>query len=88
MRPVRTASSNFTWLGTDPEMGDLSARVERVDGVLTSTSVWEPTEDERHAIAAGGNVALRVLGVHPPVMVFVTEEQRLPERPVVAREET
>lgn len=40
----------------------------------TMTSVWEPTDEERAAIAAGASVALTVWGTaHPPVGLGVTE---------------
>jgi hypothetical protein len=44
-----------------PEVGNVPAMV----------SAWEPAPDEIAAIAAGGTVYLRVLGVaHPPVMIW------------------
>lgn len=82
MRPVRTARSNFVWTGPTPDIGDLHAFVERNE----TTSVWEPTPEERHAIASGKNVALKVLGMHPPVHVFVTDEQGVGEDEPGARE--
>jgi len=44
-----------------------------VGGVVPSmVTAWEPTPDELTAIASGGTVYLRVLGIqHPPVMLWV-----------------
>lgn len=37
-------------------------------------SVWEPTPAEAAAIAAGGKIALRIVGTgHPPVALWVEE---------------
>lgn len=77
MRAVRTARSNFVWVGPTPDIGDLHAFVERDDN--RTTTVWEPTPEERTAIANGGNVALVVLGQHPPVAIHVTSEQGVGE---------
>jgi hypothetical protein len=34
-------------------------------------SCWEPTDEERHAIANGANIYLRVFGGQPPVELIV-----------------
>src|SRR5215217_5075440 len=55
---------------TDEECAPLAVRQELVDGLPCMTSEWQPTEEERQQIAAGGAVWLRVFGhAHPPVMV-------------------
>lgn len=46
--------------------------IEPETGLLTCTSVWELTPEERLAVAAGANIALNVVGVQPPVSLFVT----------------
>lgn len=84
MRAVRTARSNFVWTGPTPDIGDLHATVDRDVG--RTTSVWEPTPEEREAIAAGANIALGVYGLHPPVMLYVTDEQGVGEDAPVLQE--
>lgn len=84
MRPVRTARSNFVWTGPTPDVGDLHAEITRspgeMDHRMTRTrSVWEPSPEDRAAIAAGANIALDVWGMHPPVEVSVTEERGVGE---------
>lgn len=79
MRPVRTASSNFVWTGPTADVGDLHTKIEAGPDYPITTSVWEPTPDERAAIAGGANIALRVLGIHPPVDLFITSEQGVGE---------
>jgi hypothetical protein len=41
--------------------------------MLAVTSVFVPTDEQRHAIANGENIALTVLGGQPPVMVRLTD---------------
>lgn len=64
------------WIGPDETVGDLHAFVDRDEhGLPRTLSVWQPTDEERAAIAAGANVALRVTGAHPPVELYVSDEQ-------------
>lgn len=57
-------------------------------GMVVRASVWQPTDEERALIAAGGNVELMVFGSnHPPVYVgaVAPEEAIAPEPNVNAR---
>jgi hypothetical protein len=62
MQPIRTNESNFTYLGPTRETADLPCRLE---GQRDTFSVWEPTEEDRKIIAAGGHVRLGIHGVRP-----------------------
>lgn len=60
----------------DPEKhgncGDLAIRDQVIDGINRMYSVWELSDAERAAIAAGGRIILSVCGeVHPPVGLMV-----------------
>lgn len=82
MLPIQTERSNFVFKGDGGEVVDL--HVERAtinggphDGMPVVYSVWEPTEEDRERIAAGGNIKVGVwLAPPPPIIVLVTEEQR------------
>lgn len=64
MDPIKTAASNFVFLGPTSEISDLHCW--RANG--ETASVWEPSAKERELIAAGGHVVLTVVGnQHPPV---------------------
>lgn len=62
------------------EDNDLWVERDRVDGQPLIVSVWDLTDDERAAIAAGGTIELTVWGTgHPPVALGVgpsLEERR------------
>jgi len=74
MEPIRTARANMVYRGPSPDIGDAWAEATADTAYL----VWEPTPDERAAIAAGANLRL---GVHqhpmPPVSLGVTEDRAL-----------
>lgn len=74
MNPVRTARSNVIYRGPSPEVGDAWTESTREAAYLT----WEPTDEERAAIAGG---ALLRLGVFqhpmPPVSLEVSTESKL-----------
>lgn len=74
MIPIRTASSNFVYRGPSLDIGDAWVRRER--GVVYL--VWQPSDDERSAIAAGANVELGVyMEPIPPVSLGITTEREL-----------
>lgn len=81
MKPIRTAQTNCTYLaprGREPEICDLPCARIPASGVVVS--VWQPTPEEREAIAKGYNVELYVWGEPiPPVGVGVTHLQELRE---------
>jgi hypothetical protein len=81
MRPVQFVGANMVWTGP-PGVGDLHAVIEDGD----TTSVWTLTPEERAAVAAGANVALRVTGRQPPVALYVTDVQGTGEDDPAARE--
>lgn len=84
MRPVRTAKSNLVYVGPTPNIGDLHCE-RRAPGRIYS--VWEPTPDERKAIADGANIELGVMGEPiPPVSLVVVSDQGIGEdSPEIAR---
>lgn len=77
MRARRTPSSNRVFqLAGGTEDNDLWARVDSAGGVVTVSSVWELTDDERAAVAAGANIELTVWGPGtPPVSMRTTDER-------------
>ncbi len=75
MRPIRTARSNFTYLGPTPAVADLPC--QRQPGQVRS--VWELTDLERTMIANGAQICLGILTEPiPPVSLSIINE---PERP-------
>lgn len=69
MKPVRTASSNFTYLGPTPDVGDLPCQRVRPGEIR---SVWELSELERDMVAAGGRIELAIYAEPiPPVSLTV-----------------
>jgi hypothetical protein len=90
MRAVRTKASNHDLgapLGREASVLSLPCQIDTTvggpdDGQVVVYSVWEPSDEERAAIAAGENVRLGVwwVGVFPPVSIGVTGEPVI-ERP-------
>lgn len=77
MKPVRTASSNFVYVGPTPDIGDLHCQRLQPGEIR---SIWYLTDVERAAIAAGANVGLDILGEPiPPVSLFVIHEPGIGE---------
>lgn len=72
MHPVKFASAETVYRGSG-EVGDLWC--ERLEpGVIRS--VWEPTEEERAVIAAGGRIVLTLASEPiPPISMQVATEQ-------------
>lgn len=54
-----------------PDVRDLQVRIEEHEGSPVFCSAWEPTPADLEALNAGGSVVLRVLGVQPPVALYV-----------------
>lgn len=74
MKPVKTERTNFTYkLPGGTEENDLPVeRAVDTNGNRVIQSNWEPTEEERRAIADGATVYLLVWGnVTPPVAIGV-----------------
>lgn len=88
MRPVRTAQSNFTYLGPRDDIGDLPCeRVQYDDGDRAVFAVYELSNDDRAAIAAGAQLKLGIWNQEPipPVSLRVADEPPVAgnvERPV------
>ena len=78
MRPRRFHGANKVFsLDGGNEDHDLWVQLHQVEDEVLGTrdavaSVWEPTEEERAAIAAGANIQLTVIGGQPPVMLDAT----------------
>ena len=77
MIPIRTNCSNFVYRGPTRDIGD--AWVERVPAERVVYVVWQPSDEERAYIAAGGNIRLGIHGMEPipPVSLNTTEEEPL-----------
>lgn len=85
MNVVKTKNSNHNFgppPGQEDSIGDLPCQIEDdvpgFGGGRVIWSVWEPTKEERRAIANGQNVRLGVgwIGGFPPVSVGITHEER------------
>jgi hypothetical protein len=79
MDPTRIPGKTRT-LGVDQSYYPLHIRDDKIDcgpplgKQPVMVSEWQPSAEEREAIAAGAPIRLMILGtVHPPVMVVVGE---------------
>lgn len=73
VKPRRTHESNKVYrLQGGNEDNDLWVSEREVEGVPIIVSVWEPTSEERQAIADGENIELAVWGGQPPVVLGTT----------------
>jgi glycerol kinase len=76
VRPRRTARTTTVFrLDGGTEDNDLFVeRITDADGCPVLISTWEPSPDERAAIAAGARIQLHVWGAgHPPVALSIEE---------------
>ena len=76
-QPRRTPRSNVTFYLVDGnEDNDLwLERTEDDHGNTVLVSTWEPSAEERAAIAEGANIELRVWGGgHPPVAITTNND--------------
>ena len=73
MIPVRTTASNFVYRGPTPDIGD--AWVERAPTEHAVYLDWQPSDEERAAIAAGGLIRLGIFNMEPipPVSLNVSD---------------
>ena len=73
MIPVRTRASNFVYRGPSPDVGD--AWVERSPAEHAVYLDWQPSDEERAAIAAGGLIRLGIFNMEPipPVSLNVSD---------------
>ena len=68
--PIQFKEANFTWKGPTPDIGDLSAYLEREPGKPPLTiSCWKLTQEEFEEIGREGVVWLLIWGHHTPVSV-------------------
>lgn len=77
MKPVRTRSSNFVYRGPAPDIGD--AWVERVPVERAVYLDWQPSREEREAIAGGALIRLGIHGMEPipPVSLNVSDHPEI-----------
>ena len=69
MKPIRFDEANVLYAASD-DWDELPAM--QMDAPQNVVSVWEPTHEERIAIAEGGNVEIAVMGTsQPPISVNV-----------------
>lgn len=85
MRPIRTPSLDGVYRGNDRDVEDLPFRREIVTTdrgpIVRIVSIWEPSEEEREAIANGANIELGVFYEPiPPFSVAVSDEQEIDYR--------
>lgn len=77
MKPRRTHESNRVYRlpgGTeDNDLWVTETFCSEEPDVPVILSTWEPTDEERAAIAAGANVELAVWGGQPPVALQTTD---------------
>ena len=78
MSPIKTKESNFVYRGPTAEIADCPCRRE----YAVTFIVWEPTDDEREALAAGAYLRLGIygLGPIPPVSLAVAPQADCHER--------
>ena len=88
MKPRKTINSARCYVvqdsdgQTDPDSELWTYTAEDANGRMVTCSVWEPTPEERAAIAAGENVRLIVWGVRMvPVAMDLTDEVLDPADP-------
>lgn len=72
MHAIRTATSNFTYMGPAPYIADLPCEVDH----HSVTAVFKLTSEERQRIADGGHLVLTISQrPMPPVALGVADEQ-------------
>lgn len=80
MLPVRTANTNHSFgppIGvTDGSIGDLPCEIRDDADGRWIRSVWQLSDEERAAIAAGATIELDVawIGGFPPVALNISDE--------------
>lgn len=85
MNPIKHASTNAVLQpppGTTPDQVQPLpiTRVVFESGIPAVWSYWQPSDEERSAIAAGAAVRLSIWGhTHPPLNLGVDEEHQVPE---------
>jgi len=82
VKPIKTARSNHNFgppAGHEGSIGDLPCQRLTEENIPWIRSVWQPSEDERRAIADGANIELDVawIGGFPPVSLNVSDEVAL-----------
>lgn len=77
MRPI-TVHNQTRRIGESQGYIGLSVRDERINDTVTGpgtpcmTTWWRPSPEERRALIEGGDVRVRIIGIHhPPIMVGV-----------------
>lgn len=77
MNPVRTSWTELVYRGPTPDIGDLWCHRERAGEIW---SVWEPDEEERKLLAAGGRIRLIVANepIPPLAMDVLSAEESAP----------
>lgn len=65
MDPIKTNRSNFVYRGPTDDIGDLDVERTSEQGASVVYAVFEPSEEERQAIADGGFVKLGIWGMEP-----------------------
>jgi hypothetical protein len=86
MEPILTQNTNMIYRGDGSTVVDLPCQRARIiegpfDGGIVIYSVWEPTAEQREALAAGANLRLGIYGIEPipPCSLDVVAEHRAPE---------
>jgi hypothetical protein len=79
MKGIETEKTDINYKGPVSGIGDLPCwrQYDTEYGVNVIYSVWEPSDEERKAIANGANIELGIVGEPiPPVSVNVTDQKR------------
>ena len=86
MIPVRTRASNFVYRGPTPDIGD--AWVERAPMEHAVYLDWQPSDEERAAIAGGCLIRLGIFNMEPipPVSLSVSDVGLLSDAGVALRD--
>lgn len=67
MEAVRTRWCNFTYLGPEPNIGDLPVRreLDPVSGRSVVYSYWKPSAEELEELQRGAKLQLGIHGMEP-----------------------
>jgi hypothetical protein len=78
MRPIEVTDSNYNY-GAPAGVRECDPMPCQRTADGRTISVWEPTPDERRAIAAGDNIALHVWSQPPPMVgLSITPAKEVP----------
>lgn len=79
LRPIKVATSNLVYRGNGQDVADLPCERRVTPQGSAIYSVWEPTPEQRAAIAAGANIELGIWNMEPipPVSICITNASEI-----------